>query len=287
MFKPIPVSRLNSGAIPPETTCTFEVHFYMSECKVAQSSAFSIEATEQSEENDVLLQEILLLGDLRPNVYRRGLQVIVTQWARKNAIQVTNLTSMFHRAIWGASGYIEFSGHAMENTVQIKDTYFIRNYALRGGGIVVFYRNFATQNTFKVYRMDIFVGFTELGGGVYLILQDSSRNYTIQFTQETLHNNTALCGGGMLIQIKDVSVANMAVIENSKCVCNKLLPLGKYDMMGGGVHLGFTTFNANFQTNNRVSFTEDEFAFNSAGQGVGGSMSVLYKHSLYPANNGD
>ena len=115
-------------------------HFYMSECKVAQSSAFSIEATDQSEENDVLLHGILLLGDLRPNVYRRGLQVIITQWARKNAIQVSNLTSIFHKAIWGAGGYIEFSGHAMENSVQIKDTYFILNYALKGGGIAVVYR---------------------------------------------------------------------------------------------------------------------------------------------------
>ena len=58
-------------------------------------------------------------------------------------------------------------------------------------------------------------------------------------------------------------------------------------MMGGGVHVEFSTVSATFRTDNIVIFTKDKFAFNTAGPGVGGGISALYKHSHYQGDSGD
>ena len=200
---------------------------------------------------------------------------------------MNDLVSQDHRALWGAGGHFEFSGHAMRNSMKIRDTYFDANHALRGGGFGVVCMDFATQNTFKVEDIEIYDNIAELGGGICLILQDSSCNNTIEFTQMKLYNNTAHQGGGMLIHITDASEANMVVILNSEFVHNQLLPSENLDMMGGGVHVEFSTVSATFQTDNIVTFTESKFLFNTAGHGVGGGISVLYKHSLYQGNPGD
>ena len=90
------------------------------------------------------------------------------------------------------------------------------------------------------------------------------------------------------MQFKDASVANLAVIANSEIANNQLLPSEKHDMMGGGVHVEFSTVSATFQTDNNVAFTEDVIiSLNTAGLGIGGGMSMLYKHPCYHGNSGD
>ena len=260
---------------------------YVNTSRVAPGSSLCIEITDHSEENVALIQTVGLRGENSSEVYSRGLQLIITGWARRNEIQVNDLVSQDHRALWGAGGHFEFSGHAMRNSMKIRDTYFDANHALRGGGFAVVCMDFATQNTFKVEDIEIYDNIAELGGGICLILQDSSCNNNIEFTQMKLYNNTAHHGGGMLIHITDASEANMVVILNSEFVHNQLLPSENLDMMGGGVHVEFSTVSATFQTDNIVTFTESKFLFNTAGHGVGGGISVLYKHSLYQGNPGD
>ena len=259
----------------------------VSRCKVAASSAFSIEVKDQSEENVILLQEVYLEGPNSSEVLSRGLRVIFTGWARKNVIHTNEILSLRHSAYCGAGGYFEFSGHASENLMIIRRSKFGHNHAIHGGGIAVVYGDFATQNTFRALTTGMGRNSAELGGGVYVILQNSSHNNTIQFRDIYPSNNTAHCGGGMFVQIKDASAENVVVIFKSEFVQNKLVPSEKHDMMGGGVHVEFSTVNATFRTHNRVSFTVNIFGLNTAKQGVGGGISVLYKHSRYQGNNGD
>ena len=255
-------------------------------CGVAQGNAFFIRVADWSEDNVILLQ-VLLFRMNSSEAYSRGLQVVITGWARRNEIHVTDLTSLYHRALCGAGGYFEFSGHAMENSVQIRDTVFYHNHALRGGGIAIVCRDFTTQNTIQALSIDTRYNFAELGGGIYLLFQDSSVNNTVQFSELAIFDNTAKCGGGLFIQIQDASLANVAVILGSQILDNKLLPSEKHDMMGGGVHVEFSAVSATFQTNNRIIIRNDVFAFNTAEQGVGGGISVLYKHSHYQGDSGD
>ena len=254
---------------------------------VAPGSDLSIEVTDQSKGNVALLQNMHLKGSNLSNACRRGLQVYVTRWARRNAILVTDTFIPFHRALCGAGGYFEFSGHAMGNLVKINHTYFNHNHAFWGGSIAIVCTGFATHNTFNLHNIVISNSFAVLGGGVLVNLQDSSSKNTIQLALGDLFRNTACRGGGMLIQIKDASNANVVVIHYSDFRNNKLLPSEKHDMMGGGVHVEFSTVSVTFQTNNIVTFTEDMFAFNTAGPGVGGGISVLYKHSHYQGDSGD
>ena len=260
---------------------------YVNTSRVAPGSALCIEITDHSEENVAQIQRVGLWGPKSSEVYSRGLQLIITGWARRNEIKVTVLVSENHKALFGAGGLFEFSGHAMRNLVKIKSGFFFFNHALRGGGIAVVYGDFATQNTFRALTTGMGHNSAELGGGVYVILQNSSRNNTIQFRDIYPSNNTAHCGGGMFVQIKDASAENVVVIFKSEFVQNKLVPSEKHDMMGGGVHVEFSTVNATFRTHNRVSFTVNIFGSNTAEQGVGGGISVLYKHSLYQGDNGD
>ena len=256
-------------------------------CRVTPGSALCIEITDHSDKNVALLLGVVLKGLNSSEVNSRGLQVMITGWARRNEIQVNDLVSRYHNALWGAGGHFEFSGHAMRNSVKIRDAIFSSNHALRGGGFAVVCTDFATLNTFKVQDSYIHDNFAELGGGICLILQDSSCNNNIEFTQMKLYSNIAHQGGGMLIHITDASEANMVEIIDSVIVHSQLLPSEKHDMMGGGVHVEFSTVSATFQTDNIVTFTKSNFLLNTAGHGVGGGISVLYKHSLYPGNPGD
>ena len=255
--------------------------------RVTPGNALCIKITDHSEENVALLQGVELIGPNSSEVNSRGLQVIITGWARRNEIQVSNLVSKHHRTLFGAGGHFEFSGHAMRNSVKIRNTSFNLNHALRGGGFAVVCKDLATLNTFKVHDNAIYYNFAELGGGICLILQDCSCNNTIEFTHMKVYINTAHQGGGMLIHITDASEANMVVILDSYYMHNQLLPSEKHDMMGGGVHVEFSTVSATFRTDNIVTFIKSDFIFNTAGHGVGGGISVLYKHSLYQGNPGD
>ena len=260
---------------------------YVNTSRVAPGSALCIEVTDHSEENVALLQGMGLWGPNSSEVYSRGLQLIITGWARRNEIQVNDSLCGYHRAHFGAGGHFEFSGYAMRNSMKIRDAYFGSNHALRGGGFAVVCRDFATLNSFKVEDSLIYLNFAEWGGGICLILQDSSCNNTIEFTQMNIPANTAHQGGGMLIHITDASEANMVVILDSYYMHNQLLSSEKHDMMGGGVHVEFSTVSATFQTDNIVTFTKNDIFFNTAGHGVGGGISVLYKHSFYQGNPGD
>ena len=188
---------------------------YVSKCRVVPGSAFSIEVTDKSQENVILLQKVHLLGSNSSEVSRRGLQVTVTGRTKRNEIHVTGIVSWFHRALalW-SWGYIEFSEHAMGNLVVMRSGNnglshdFTLNHALRGGGTAVAYMDFATQNIFKALDIRVFNGSAKQGGGVYFVFQNSSTNNSIHLTQINLSNNIALCGGGMFIQIQDSSVAN-------------------------------------------------------------------------------
>ena len=262
---------------------------YVRKCRLAPGNAFSIEVTCQSEENSILLHGVDLrrLGSNSSDEYSRGLQVTATGWAKRNKIVVISLLSAHHKTLCGAGGYFEFSGHAMENSMQVVNSEFFHNHALRGGGITVICSDYATQNTFRVRNTQIYDCFAEQGGGIYLLFQDSTSNNSMQFVWVIILNNSAHCGGGIVIQIRDASVANLVVTLYSSILFNKLLPSDENDMMGGGVHVEFATVSANFQTNNSIAFKKDEFGFNSAEQGVGGGVSVLYKHSLYEGNSGD
>ena len=66
-----------------------------------------------------------------------------------------------------------------------------------------------------------------------------------------------------------------------------LVPFEQYDVMGGGVHVEFSTVKATFRTDNSVNIIVCAFMFNSAGQGVGGGISVLYRHPPHQGNSGD
>ena len=256
--------------------------FYADECRGIPGSAFSIEITDESAKNVVQLSVFLTGG------YKRGLQVILTGWARGNNVQMDGIHCSGHRALLGAGGYFEFSGHAQRNLINLRHSTFNKNHALRGGGIAVVCKDFATQNRFKVLRLDTYHNSAELGGGVYAILQDSSIGNLICSTNISLLNNTAHCGGGMFIHIQDTTAENRVVIIDSTYVKNTLLPSEVHAMMGGGVHVEFSTVRATFRTNNRVIFMFCGFLMNTAGQkGIGGGISVLYKHSLYQGESGD
>ena len=250
-------------------------------------SAFSIEIADQSEENVVQLQKVYLQGSKSSEVHMSGLQIILTGWTKRNEVEVTGLASLLHRAYWGGGVYIEFSGRAMGNLVRLRNSRVFHNHALKGGGIAVVSRDFATQNTLEALYTGVYNNAAECGGGVYLILQNISSNNTINLNDINLFNNTAHCGGGMLIQIQDKSVSSRVEVLNCRMFRNTLLPSEKHDMMGGGVHVEFSTVSATFRTDNVVNFTSCLILFNIAGQGVGGGISVLYKHSYYQGDSGD
>ena len=264
---------------------SFDAH--VNECRVAPGSAVSIEVTDHSEENAVWLQKVHLLGPNSSEAHSRGLQVIVTGWARRNKINIVAALSLYNRAHWGAGGYIEYSGHATGNQVAIISSYLSENLAHRGGGIAVVCRDFATQNVFDALNVKISKNFAELGSGIYYILQDSSSNNTIRNLGILLFNNLAHSGGGMCIHIQDSSVANLVKSLNSYFLSNTLLSSVSHDMMGGGVHVEFSTVSATFRTDNIVSFTQCVFILNTAELGVGGGISLLYKHSHYQGDSGD
>ena len=250
---------------------------------LAISNTLSIVVKDQSQDNVILLQHLRLLRPDNSSTHRRdqGLQVIVTGWAMRNEIQVMGLHSWWHKAVWGAGGYVEFSGHAQGNSVNLINSTFIDNHAVRGGGIAVVCRDFATQNEFNVFDLYILDNFAELGGGVYVLLKDSSHNNSVYLTDMYLADNTAHCGGGMFVQIQDTSVASMVEAIHSLFLNNTLLPSEIHAMMGGGAHVEFSTVGATFRTDNSVSFTGCVAIYNTAMQGVGGGISVLYKHSHY------
>ena len=250
-------------------------------------SAISIKITDHSESNTVLLEEVELRGPEALSENSRGLQITVTGWARRNQILATDLQSWRHRAGVGAAAYIEFSGHAMRNVVRFKDGIFCQSFAIRGGGIAIVYREFATHNIFKMDHSHIYDNNAELGGGVYFRQEDSSNNNTIWLQVIVLLNNTAHSGGGMFIQFQDSSIANRIEMVLSMLAHNALLPSKKYDMMGGGVHVDFSTVSANVRTDNIISFTRCLLMLNRAAQGVGGGISVLSKTSRYQGDNGN
>ena len=254
---------------------------------VGSGSAFSIEITNQSEGNDILLQEVYLAGSNSSGAPSRGLQVIITGWARRNEIQVTSLHTWRHRASWGAGAYIEFSGHTTENLVSLRTSLFFDNHALNGGGVACVCKDFATENTFKVLQSLSVYNHANFGGGVYVILRDSSNKNTIDFKEIRISNNTAYCGGGMFIQIQDTSTTSTVVVLQGFFMNNTLLTSEEHDRMGGGVHVEFSTVIATFTTDNTAVFTMCQFLLNTAGQGVGGAISVLYKHSHYQGDSGD
>ena len=101
----------------------------------AISNTLSIVVKDQSQDNVILLQQLRLLRSDNSSTHRRGLQVIVTGWAMRNEIQVMGLHSWWHKAVWGAGGYVEFSGHAQGNLVNLINSTFRYNHAVRGGGI--------------------------------------------------------------------------------------------------------------------------------------------------------
>ena len=248
-------------------------------------NSLSIKVADQSKENMIGLKEVQLLRFNSSRANRRGLRVIVTGWAKRNIIGGNGLISLWHKAYWGGGGYVEFSEHATGNWVTLKFSAFQYNCALRGGGIAVVCRDFANQNMFKFHLM-IENSFAEMGGGVYMTFQNSTANNTIELIAVNLTNNTAHCGGGMFIQFQGTSVGSTVGLFSNKIMENTLLPSKKYDMMGGGVHVDFSTVNATSRTDNTVNFTFT-FLLNNAGQGVGGGISVLYKHSHYHGNSGD
>ena len=255
---------------------------------VVGTVALAIELTDQSANNVIQLLEVGLSGPNSSDVCKRGLQVIVTGWATNNEIQVTSLHSWWHREFWGAGGYIEFSEYAKGNLVSLRESSFVHNHALSGGGIAVVSRDFATQNTFKVLHSSIHSNTAELGGGVYFILHNSSSNTTFHLSHDIyLAHNMAHCGGGMYIKFQDVTAANIVDTLGSSIAGNTLLPSKKHDMMGGGVHVEFSTVSATFRTDNTVRFAACMIMFNTAGQGLGGGISVLYKHSRYQGDSGD
>ena len=253
----------------------------------AISNTLSIVVKDQSQGNVILLQQLRLLRSDNSTTHRRGLQVIVTGWAMRNEIQLMDFHFWWHKAVWGAGGYVEFSGHAQGNSVNLINSTFLDNHAVRGGGIAVVCRDFATQNAFNIINLLIFRNFAELGGGVYVLLKDSSRNNSVYLTNMYLVDNTAHCGGGMFVQIQDTSVASMVETLHSLFRNNTLLPSEIHAMMGGGVHVEFSTVGATFRTDNSVSFTGCMAMYNTAIQGVGGGISVLYKHSHYEGESGD
>ena len=184
----------------------------------------------------------------------------------------------------GGGGYVEFSEHATGNLLTLVKI-SQNNHALRGGGIVVVCKDFGKQNTFRLlFRIEN--SFAEMGGGVYITFQDSAANNTI-YLLVRLMNNTAHCGGGMLIQFQDKSVGSTVDLLMSRIIENTLLPSKTYDIMGGGIHVDFSTVNATYRMDNTVSFKWCNIYFNSAGQGVGGGISVLHKQSHYHGNSGD
>ena len=254
-------------------------------------SAFSIEVTDHSEGNSIWLINIRLVqlkSSSISNAQRRGLQVILTKMAKRNEIRVELLQSISHRAHCGGGSYVEFSGEVMMNLVMINKSKFQHNHAYRGGGIAVVYKDFATQNVFELYSVvRVTDNFAELGGGIYLILQDSSYNNTVLLTDVHLHNNTAHCGGGMFIHFQEATVASKVEMCKGYIINNTLLPSEKHDMMGGGVHVEFSTVSATFRTDNTVNIALHAVYLNTAEHGVGGGISVLYKHSHYQGDSGD
>ena len=91
----------------------------------------------------------------------------------------------------------------------------------------------------------------------------------------------------MLILFQDKSVGSTVDLLMSRIIESTLLPSKTYDIMGGGIHVDFSTVNATYRTDNTVSFRWCNIYFNSAGQGVGGGISVLHKQSHYCGNSGD
>jgi len=255
----------------------------------AVSNTLSIVVKDQSQDNVVLLQQIQLVRSDNSSTHKRdrGLQVIVTGWAMRNEIQVMGLHSGWHKAAWGAGVYVEFSRHAQGNSVNLINSTLLYNHAVRDGGIAIVCRDFATQNAFNITNLHIPNNFAELGGGVYVLLKDSSHNNSVYLTNMYLVDNTAHCGGGMFVQIQDTSVAGRVETLNSLFWNNTLLPSEIHTMMGGGVHVEFSTVGATFRTDNSVSFTGCVAMYNTAMQGVGGGISVLYKHSHYQGESGD
>ena len=249
-------------------------------------SFLSIKVADQSKDNVISLKEVQLARFNSSSANRRGLQIIVTGWARRNTIEGTGLTSLWHKAYWGGGGYVEFSEHATGNSITFIKSSFHYNRALRGGGIAAVCRDFANQNTFMFHLM-IENSFAEMGGGVYMTFQNSAANNTIELIAVNLTNNTAHCAGGMFIQFQGTSVGNTVGLFRSRIMQNTLLPSKTYDMMGGGVYVDFSTVNATSKTDNTVNFESCMVVLNSAGQGVGGGISVLYKHSHYHGNSGD
>ena len=251
---------------------------------VSGNSLF-IKVADQSKKNVITLEEVTLLRLNSSGANRRGLQITVTGWARRNRIQGIVLFSLWHKAYWGGGGYIEFSEHATGNLVTLERSLFHYNHALRGGGIAVVCRDFANQNTFQ-FDSTIENNFAEMGGGAYISFQNSASNNTIHLIVDII-NNTAHCGGGIFIQFHDTSVGSTVELLDIIIMENTLLPSKTYDMMGGGVHVDFSTVNATYRTDNNVTFTRCTIYLNNAGQGVGGGISVLYKHSHYHGNSGD
>ena len=248
-------------------------------------NSLSIKVADQSKENMIRLKEVQLLRFNSSGSNRRGLRVIVTGWAKRNIIQGNGLISLRHKAYWGGGVYVEFSEYTTGNLMSCVNSSLLNNRALRGGGIAVVCRDFANQNTFQFHH-NIENSFAELGGGAYITFQDSAANNTINLIVN-LDNNTAHCGGGMFIHFQGTSVGSTVSFFLSNIMENTLLPSKSYDMMGGGVHVDFSTVNATSRTDNTVNFTGCSFFINRAGQGVGGGISVLYKHSHYHGNSGD
>ena len=273
---------------------------------ITPGSALSIDINGQSVGNAILLHKVYLVGSNRSRTHRRGLQVILTGWARNTVILIKDLQSFFYRTYWGGGAYIEFSGNVKGNLVVLNNTRFHGSLAFRGGGIAVLCKDFAIQNVFEIKNGWIQDNFAEFGGGFYLILQDSSRNNTALLKKMVYFNNKAHCGGGMFIRFQNRTVANKVEIlgdldynadtvtkshsgKSLSCAMmkNTLLPSEKFNMMGGGVHVDFSTVGATFRTDNIVSFMLCGILQNRAEEGVGGGISVLYKHSCYQGDSGD
>ena len=255
--------------------------------KAVSGIALFIEVADQSSGNVIFLQQVQLQRINSSDINRRGLQIIVTGWARRNIIQGIGISSFWYRAYWGGGGYyIEFSEHASGNFVALSQGYIWYNHALMGGGIAVVCRDFANQNVLRLHYINIEFNFAEMGGGVYITFQDSAANNTVHLLVDLI-NNTAHCGGGMFIHFQGTSVGSTVELFETKIMENALLPSKNYDMMGGGIHVDFSTANATSRTDNTVNILGCWFIFNNAGQGVGGGISVIYKHSHYHGDSGD
>ena len=222
------------------------------------------------------------------DVLRNGLSLILAEDAYKNMVIVQDLSIVKYTTAKGYAVLLLFEGWCTGNAVKLERVTIANHHSLIAGSASIFavFEDHAQNNKLLLLRAIMENNTALEGGGISISLRGSSRGNRVFTLLAFIVGNKAHDGGGMFIEFTDFTAANAMMIDSSYIANNTILPTSN-NIMGGGISVYFETHRAPLPTANEVKLSGVLLFANKAIGGIGGGLSLFYKHSPYREDRRD